>query len=387
MHELLADQQHRGRRGRGRAVLAGARAVRPDRPGGVLPREGRLHPRGQEGLRRLRGPVRVPGVRAGQRRAVRHLGRAVRAGAPQAEEARRLVRDRFGTIVPVSCDSDPLALHRPRSPCPRRRSLGPPAPRSTRPSPPCRSSATAARQAAPDAGRRVAGRPGGRTGSLAVDAGSPTPAPTSSAPSEARRRAPFPVTVLQADRRHRVRRVRGAGRGTAGGGRRPRRRRHVALAAARRRRGGARGARRGCSTRPGARPRSPSPAPSSPTWADAGRLLEVGRPITRTGRRAGGPAAGEPDQGQHDHRTDVLAVASSGHARAPRRLRRPRRLRAGLRAARRGRRPGWRAHLAGHRVVVVPQARVREGAAAEGAPAPGAATPGAAQRAGRRQAA
>ena len=31
----------------------------------------------------------------------------------------------------------------------------------------------------------------------------------------------------------------------------------------------------------------------------------------------------------------------------------------------------WRAHLAGHRVVVVPQARVREGAAARAASAPG----------------
>jgi WhiB family redox-sensing transcriptional regulator len=36
------------------AVLAGALAVRPDRPRGVLPRKGWLHPRGQEGLRRVR---------------------------------------------------------------------------------------------------------------------------------------------------------------------------------------------------------------------------------------------------------------------------------------------------------------------------------------------
>ena len=94
---------------------------------------------------------------------------------------------------------------------------------------------------------------------------------------------------------------------------------------------------------------------------------------------------GEPDQGQHDHRTDVLAVASSGML-----------VRRDVFDALGGFEPAfaphaedvdlcWRAHLAGHRVVVVPQARVRGGAAAEGGQRPGAATPGAAQRAGRRQ--
>ncbi|CAA9290448.1 MAG: Transcription_WhiB, partial [uncultured Friedmanniella sp.] len=78
------------RRRRGRPRLAGARAVRPDRPGGVLPREGRLHPRGQEGLPLLRRPRRVPRVRAAERRALRDLGRAQRAGAAQAQEARGL---------------------------------------------------------------------------------------------------------------------------------------------------------------------------------------------------------------------------------------------------------------------------------------------------------
>ena len=70
--------------------VAGACAVRADRPRGVLPREGRFHEGGQEGLPHLRGPDRVPGVRTDERRAVRHLGRSLRAGAPQAEEARRL---------------------------------------------------------------------------------------------------------------------------------------------------------------------------------------------------------------------------------------------------------------------------------------------------------
>ena len=74
--------------------------VRPDRPGGLLPGEGRLDPGGQEGLPRLRRPGRVPGVRAGQRRALRHLGRAVRARAPAAEEERRLTAD--ATRLPPS---------------------------------------------------------------------------------------------------------------------------------------------------------------------------------------------------------------------------------------------------------------------------------------------
>ena len=47
----------------------------------------------------------------------------------------------------------------------------------------------------------------------------------------------------------------------------------------------------------------------------------------------------------------------------------------------------WRAHLAGHRVVVVPQARVREAAAARSGQRPGTATPDAAQRAGAASAA
>src|SRR4051794_13996106 len=70
--------------------MAGAGAVRRDRPRGVLPGEGRLDPRGEEDLHRLRGQGRVPRVRAVQRRAVRHLGRALRAGAPPAAPPRCL---------------------------------------------------------------------------------------------------------------------------------------------------------------------------------------------------------------------------------------------------------------------------------------------------------
>src|SRR5688500_15048483 len=67
-----------GRRGGRRTRLAGARTVRPDRPGVLLPREGRVHTRGQEGMSGLRGALRMPGVRPGQRRTLRHLGRLVR---------------------------------------------------------------------------------------------------------------------------------------------------------------------------------------------------------------------------------------------------------------------------------------------------------------------
>ena len=67
--------------------------MRPDRPRGLLPREGRLDPRGQAHLHRLRGPRRVPGVRARARRAVRHLGRVVRARAAAPQAPRRLTSD------------------------------------------------------------------------------------------------------------------------------------------------------------------------------------------------------------------------------------------------------------------------------------------------------
>ena len=66
--------------------------------------------------------------------------------------------------------------------------------------------------------------------------------------------------------------------------------------------------------------RSPSVGVAGPkltTWDDPSRLLEVGQQVTRSGARAGGPAKGEPDQGQHDHRTDVLGVNTSGMISVP----------------------------------------------------------------------
>lgn len=93
--------------------------------------------------------------------------------------------------------------------------------------------------------------------------------------------------------------------------------------------------------------------------ADPRRLLELGIQVTRSGRLIASPARGEPDQGQHDMRTDVLAVGTCGllidravhtdldgfdenfeHYGGALDL-------------------GWRAQLAGHRVVVVPSAVVR----------------------------
>jgi GT2 family glycosyltransferase len=112
--------------------------------------------------------------------------------------------------------------------------------------------------------------------------------------------------------------------------------------------------------------RSPSVGVVGPkliTWDDPSRLLEVGSVVTRSGRRVGGPATGEPDQGQHDHRSDVLGVSSSGML-----------IRLDVFEMLGGFDPAfgqfrddldlcWRAQLAGQRVVVAPRARMREAAA------------------------
>jgi GT2 family glycosyltransferase len=112
--------------------------------------------------------------------------------------------------------------------------------------------------------------------------------------------------------------------------------------------------------------RSPSVGVAGPKlvdWEDPTRLLEVGSVITRSGRRVGGPAAGEPDQGQYDHRNDVLGVSTSGML-----------VRRDVFHTLGGFDPAfgqfgddldfcWRAQLAGHRVVVAPRARLREAAA------------------------
>src|SRR5260221_5653116 len=63
---------------------------------------------GEEGLPQLRGPGRVHGVRAGARRALRHLGRAVGARAQAAQAPGHLGRvSRAGTLAPGAGPSRP----------------------------------------------------------------------------------------------------------------------------------------------------------------------------------------------------------------------------------------------------------------------------------------
>lgn len=121
-------------------------------------------------------------------------------------------------------------------------------------------------------------------------------------------------------------------------------------------------------------------------WDDPRRLVELGIQITRTGRRLASPARGEADQGQYDSRADVLAVSTSGML-----------VRRSVwddlggfdRAfAEHGADLdfGWRAQLAGHRVIVVPGAVVRDASAGLDGERPGARKPRELERRGRRAA-
>lgn len=108
--------------------------------------------------------------------------------------------------------------------------------------------------------------------------------------------------------------------------------------------------------------RSPSVGIAGPKvvqWSDPRRLVELGRQVTRSGRRIDAPAYGDADQGQYDTRTDVLAVGAPGML-----LRRDVHDALGgvdraFEAAGGDLDLGWRAQLSGHRVVVVPAAVVR----------------------------
>ena len=99
-------------------------------------------------------------------------------------------------------------------------------------------------------------------------------------------------------------------------------------------------------------------------WDEPRRLLEVGVSISRSGRRYTGLEPLEQDQGQYEGQREVLAVGSAGllvrravwdilggFDRA-------------LRLFREDVDFGWRANLAGHRVVVVPEAVVHHAEAA-----------------------
>ncbi len=100
--------------------------------------------------------------------------------------------------------------------------------------------------------------------------------------------------------------------------------------------------------------------PKVVAWDDPDVLLEVGLSVGRGGRRDTGLDGLERDQGQHDHRTDVLAVSSAGML-----------VRRKVWDELGGFDPAlpllrddidlcWRTHLAGHRVVLAPGAVVAD---------------------------
>lgn len=104
--------------------------------------------------------------------------------------------------------------------------------------------------------------------------------------------------------------------------------------------------------------------PKLVAWDDPTRLLEVGLTVSRGGRRCSGVADDERDQGQHDHRADVLAVGTAGLLVSRRLWDRLGGLDPALPLLRDDIDLCWRAHLAGHRVVLAPRAVVADAQAA-----------------------
>ena len=113
-----------------------------------------------------------------------------------------------------------------------------------------------------------------------------------------------------------------------------------------------------CSPRPREHPEAAILGPKLREWPSLRRLLEVGLTITGTGHRETGLERGEYDQGQHDAVREVLAVNTAGML-----------VRRGVLESLGGLDEelpifgndidfGWRAALAGHRTLVVPQAVV-----------------------------
>ncbi|HEV7195172.1 MAG TPA: glycosyltransferase, partial [Pedococcus sp.] len=110
--------------------------------------------------------------------------------------------------------------------------------------------------------------------------------------------------------------------------------------------------------------RSPSVAVAGPkllVWDKANALRSVGLQLTRSGRLLPSPVVGEPDQGQYDRRSDVLAVPSTGML-AKRSVCDELGWHDGLGEFGSEVDFGWRAQQSGRRVVVVPRATVRTGA-------------------------
>jgi hypothetical protein len=118
---------------------------------------------------------------------------------------------------------------------------------------------------------------------------------------------------------------------------------------------------------------SPSAGLAGPklvSWEDPSRLQAFGIQATRLGRLLPAPRAGVPDQGQHNHRTDTLAVPFEGLF-----------VERDLFAALHGFEPihgdlggdldlCWRAHQSGHRAVLAPAALVRVIPGGHGPPTP-----------------
>src|SRR6185503_12291461 len=113
--------------------------------------------------------------------------------------------------------------------------------------------------------------------------------------------------------------------------------------------------------------RSPSVGAAGPKlvrWDQPKTLESVGIQLTRSCRVIPSPAPGEPDQGQYDRRTDVLAVPATGML-----------VERGMLDELGGPERAfgdfgadvdfsWRAQQSGRRVVVVPRATLRTGALA-----------------------
>lgn len=133
--------------------------------------------------------------------------------------------------------------------------------------------------------------------------------------------------------------------------------------------------------------RSPSVGVAGPkivSGADSRQLVEMGIQVTRAGRRVASPALGEADQGQHDGRTDVVAVSTSGML-----IRRDAHALLGgfdKSFAEHGAALdfGWRAQLADHRVVVVPGAVVADASIVDDLRGPASSGAAARQEADRR---
>lgn len=108
--------------------------------------------------------------------------------------------------------------------------------------------------------------------------------------------------------------------------------------------------------------RSPSVGFVGPKHVDAtapGTLRSVGISTTRSGRIVEDPSLGEPDQGQYDLRRDVIAVPMAGMLATVGALRSLGGWERSFGDLGADLDLGWRAQLAGHRVVVAPDARMR----------------------------